>query len=664
MGRILQWRDEPAGPLPERKPIMLFGDRAGIGTGLFPRFPTLLNRVVGRCGVIFVGLLMIAGSMFGASSGSRLAYLDEQNPYCVDGDFPKLTTPMWAGEEGVEAAILLSIDDMCRSFPEGRPTGLPVYARQPRVYFDFLKPAIDRLRRIDGRAPISVFCLQLDAEDELVQKMLRFGLSMECHTFTHPVPLMRAPEDTVATSEDSLALARDDFLGSVKSLHGVVGSTPVAHRTPGCDARNTASPRFFTEVFPMKTDAGEFLRMDSSIFMAYTKPVEGLPREWFFHEDGRARFGKFIGGIPFTKTFVNYVENYPYPYVINNQLWELPAAIPGDAHGVHAYKARSPKTVEDWKRAIDITVAKQGLFTLCFHPHGYVDAEQIVELIDYVDRTYGRRVKFLNCREIEERLTRNFLGGEPLRAADGGDNGVRVLDVNADGFLDVTIANGGKARTRVWRPGTRGFFETTFPVPDLRKGFRFFVADRDGRAGIAASTDGVTKAWKWEGDKWASLESRLTVEMRAGARWRDVDGNGVSDLIVNHAEVNEVWLWSDGERDWLPAPFSLPTKGMPVDRTGRDHGLRFVDLDQDGDEDLVYSNETEYGVWLFESAEKGWSRNVMKGQPEKDRPVPPITINGRNNGAWFRSGEMLMVNEFTAKQKDHVIVRRFSDWLK
>ena len=403
--------------------------------------------------------------------------------------------------------------------------------------------------------------------------------------------------------------------------------------------------------------------MDSSIFMAYTKPIEGLPRDWFFHEDGRPRFGKFIGGIPFTKTFVNYVENYPYPYVINSQIWELPAAIPGDAHGVHAYKARNPKTVEDWKRAIDITVAKRGLFTLCFHPHGYVEAEQIVELIDYVDRTYGKRVKFLNCREIEGRLTRHALAGGPLRAADGGDNGIRMVDVNADGYLDVLIANGDESRTRVWRPERRRFTETAFPVSDLRERLRFFAADMKGNAGIASTASGETKFWKWNTDRWAELDTRLAVEVGSGTIFRDVDGNGVSDLIVNREDVNAVHLWSAAGKDWRRAAFALPEKGMLVDGSGRDRGLRFVDLDEDGDEDLVLSNETEYGVWLFENTRTGWSMELMKGRFAEDGPVPPITLNGRNNGAWFRRGEMLLVNEFTAKTKDHVIVRKFSDWL-
>ena len=45
--------------------------------------------------------------------GNRLTYLDDPaNPYYVHRDFPKLTTPMWVGEEGVEAVVILGIDDM------------------------------------------------------------------------------------------------------------------------------------------------------------------------------------------------------------------------------------------------------------------------------------------------------------------------------------------------------------------------------------------------------------------------------------------------------------------------------------------------------------------------------------------------------------------------
>ena len=46
-------------------------------------------------------------------AGNRLNYLDEPcNPYYVSQSFPKLTTPQWYGEEGVEAVVIFAIDDM------------------------------------------------------------------------------------------------------------------------------------------------------------------------------------------------------------------------------------------------------------------------------------------------------------------------------------------------------------------------------------------------------------------------------------------------------------------------------------------------------------------------------------------------------------------------
>ena len=71
-----------------------------------------------------------------ASDGNRLAYLDESDPYHVSLDFPRLTTPQWIGEKGVELAVVLSIDDM----------------RDVGHYENYLRPIIERLKKIDGMA--------------------------------------------------------------------------------------------------------------------------------------------------------------------------------------------------------------------------------------------------------------------------------------------------------------------------------------------------------------------------------------------------------------------------------------------------------------------------------------------------------------------------------
>ncbi|SVB80763.1 uncharacterized protein METZ01_LOCUS233617, partial [marine metagenome] len=46
------------------------------------------------------------------SPANRLAYLDGDDPFHVGVAFPKLATPQWVGENGVEAVVTLGIDDM------------------------------------------------------------------------------------------------------------------------------------------------------------------------------------------------------------------------------------------------------------------------------------------------------------------------------------------------------------------------------------------------------------------------------------------------------------------------------------------------------------------------------------------------------------------------
>ena len=83
------------------------------------------------------------------AGANRLTYLDGSDPFYAGLNLPRLTTPQWAGEPGVEAAVILAIDDL----------------REPEKYETFLRPILDRLRQIDGRAPVSIFCNQLDARN-------------------------------------------------------------------------------------------------------------------------------------------------------------------------------------------------------------------------------------------------------------------------------------------------------------------------------------------------------------------------------------------------------------------------------------------------------------------------------------------------------------------
>ncbi|AGA29280.1 PVC-type heme-binding CxxCH protein [Singulisphaera acidiphila] len=627
-------------------------------------------------------------------AGNRLTYLEEIDPYPVGLKFPKLITPQWVGEDGVEAVVVLAADDLNEN---------------TALYEAYLRPILDRLKQIDGRAGLSIMTCKANGADPRVQAWLAEGVNLDVHTLTHPCPLLQ---------KDNLAAAQHEVHGGVDLLNGIRGNKPVAFRMPCCDSQNTPSPRFYAEIFNKTSPGRNFLTIDSSVFQLFTPDDPSLPRELVQDPDGRERFRKYI---PFS-SFTNYVENYPYPYVIGKLCWEFPCSVPSDWEAQHLQQPNNPKTVEDMKAAIDAVVMKQGVFNLVFHPHGWIKSEQVVELIDHVVAKHGKKVKFLNFREAQERLDKNLLGGHPLRASDGRDNGVRVLDVDNDGYMDVVIGNSKSQLTRIWEPSKKRWSLTKFPgslvddgpngVPQQRGVFGRF--DSDGRAaviaafhehqpaaiqrfvgggqavdfvGASAPVDPSTLPAGWERDLQLSqgLEaiSGRSTGLPQGLRLRDLNGDGRCEIILSNDADNLVLAWSPAQQQggstsaWKPLDFRLPPGAQVADREGGDGGLRFADLDEDGYDDLVFSHSPfhkkqadspatipDYGLSLFESMTKGWSRDVLKGQRGDVSALPLIAQAGMNQGMWIHSRHLWWQNEATAKLPNLVDRRAFNDLLQ
>jgi hypothetical protein len=524
----------------------------------------------------------------------------------------------------------------------------------------------ERLKKVDGRAPVSMMTGRVKTDDARLQAWLKEGVNLETHTYDHPCPCL---------GSGGFQKAKETFDHGVDFVASIPNSRPVAFRMPCCDSMNSASPRFYAEVFNKTTPAGRFVSLDSSIFMLFTAADPALPRSLVQQEDGRSRFAKYI---PTAREFINYVEDYPYPYVIAQLCWEMPSAVPDDWMGNDYHQPRNPLTVRDMKAAIDAVAIKQGTYTLTFHPytHNWILSSQVLELVDHALGRYGKKVKFLNFREVYDRLTRNVLGGQPLRAANGQDNGVRLLDVNNDGFMDVVIGNENVRQTRIWSPEKRQWIVGDFPVPIVTvdpqgnrrdAGVRFGVLDKSGRASCLVRNETTSGVWHFDGDRWvpdpqglAALEcfgrrrSRMTQEPIStslngrdrGVRLYDLDRDGICEVVVGNETQSAVFAWSQEDHRWRRLPYGLPKGTAIVDAQGRDAGCRLVDLDGDGYLDLVFSNAERYSLNIFNPKTGGWSQTMHSGKRGGPGEIPMIVRpDGTNNGVWFTRGLMCVQNE-------------------
>src|SRR5687768_16900744 len=74
------------------------------------------------------------------SPANRLSYLQSEDPYYPNVGLARFTTPQWIGEPGVEAVVILAVDDL----------------KETPKFETYLRPILERLKKIDGRAPASI----------------------------------------------------------------------------------------------------------------------------------------------------------------------------------------------------------------------------------------------------------------------------------------------------------------------------------------------------------------------------------------------------------------------------------------------------------------------------------------------------------------------------
>src|SRR4029453_13208258 len=112
-----------------------------------------------------------------------------------------------------------------------------------------------------------------------------------------------------------------------------------------------------------------------------------------------------------------------------------------------------------------------------------------------------------------------------------------------------------------------------------------------------------------------------------GVGLRDVNNGGNCELLIANSGESAIYSWSPQNKRWSKLPYSLPPGALFVRESGHDAGLRLIDFNRDGYDDVIFSNAETYGLYLFMPQPKqdwrfevGWTRKVRAGKRGDNDP--------------------------------------------
>lgn len=184
--------------------------------------------------------------------------------------------------------------------------------------------------------------------------------------------------------------------------------------------------------------------------------------------------------------------------------------------------------------------------------------------------------------------------------SNGGDNGVRVADVNGDGLPDLVRNHAGDgpstANKTYINNGSTWVLDTTWTLPEATilndnttdPGTRIVDINGDGLADVIRRDETVNVVYLNNGSGWTQTPS-WTVPVKLmdsgddqGVRLEDVNGDNLVDLIQRNASANAVYL-NTGSGWTLDSSWSVPHKIVDsVSSVLVDAGSRFGDFNGDG----------------------------------------------------------------------------------
>ena len=177
------------------------------------------------------------------------------------------------------------------------------------------------------------------------------------------------------------------------------------------------------------------------------------------------------------------------------------------------------------------------------------------------------------------------------------DNGVRFVDLNGDGLVDIVQYTGSGEKGAWINNGEDWQEENDFIPPismttsdDKNNGARFIDLDGDGRKELVrAFKDGSKGVWKNNGHGWEQNDEFIPpvkFGSESGARLLDLNGDGLPDIVQSEREkvygtiTRNIWINTGLGWKQIDVPGNIPFFLDNVYHT--EMGLRMVDFNGSG----------------------------------------------------------------------------------
>jgi hypothetical protein len=212
----------------------------------------------------------------------------------------------------------------------------------------------------------------------------------------------------------------------------------------------------------------------------------------------------------------------------------------------------------------------------------------------------------------------------PITDSLGRDAGMRLIDVNGDGLLDLVqnsaLENSGSPGSWI-NTGSKwasmgGYTPKNVVTDALGRDTSMRPVDLNGDGLLdmiqqTALSGGFQRAWLNQNSGWQPSTALVPKQPMtddlgrdAGSRLLDLNGDGLLDIIQSTGidSIPNPGAWfNNNAQGWVNAPSTLLPPYDITDAKGRDLGMRLVDLNGDGLMDMIQStgiSSSYSGAWI------------------------------------------------------------------